>query len=297
MARKKKEDKELAAKAEELAAKELAEKAEKEAEEKRLEEEGLNHFFKGGAKPSDLVQQKKKKNPKDRDVVEFEAKFDVLCAAAVLSKVAAATKKALQGQYVVKTVFTHFKDEMEHTRRQASTFDAVSVTGKTAAQWQYAKKGFGFSADTADILASFGIPFETRQKQIEGWMLNPEIEKNPDLIVKMGKALRKAAETDIPELLAIEEPFIPQEGKKTFTFNDLTIQGIIEKVKDPLIQSALLKEIAGIKLAHASIDGQEVTKNSPPNSNILKKAFEILTQNADLDQILSEIVIEGDGEE
>ena len=261
-------------------------------EEPNYAEAGKNRFFGGGEKPSEIVKKTKKA---DKQTIEFEKKFDLLCAASILAKVATAIRKSLKDEYISSTVFPHFKEEMSHTKRQGQTFEAVSVTGRTAAQWQYRKKGFGFKADIADILRSFDVPYETNVKAIEGWMLNPEISENNALIDKLSDLLERAAQSgDFPELLN-KKVFIPQEGKKSFTFSDLTIQGIVDKCPEE-IQNALLNSIAEIALAKPTLDGQEVSKKCRPTEGLLEKAFSLVTQSDNLDSILAGLEV-GSGDE
>lgn len=262
-------------------------------EQPNYAEAGKNRFFGGGEKPSEIVKKTKKA---DKQTIEFGKKFDLLCAAAILSKVAAAIKKSVKDEYISSTVFPHFKEEMFHTKRQAQTFDGVSESGRTEAQWQYRKKGFGFKADIADILRSFDVPYETNVKAIEGWMLNPEISENNALIDKLSDLLERAAQSgDFPELLN-KKVFIPQEGKKSFTFSDLTIQGIVDKCPEN-IQNALLTAIADIAFAKPTLDGQEVSKKCKPTEGLLEKAFLLVQQSENLDSILAGLEVGSDKDE
>ena len=126
-------------------------------------------------------------------------------------------------------------------------------------------------------------------------MLNPEISENNALIDKLSDLLERAAQSgDFPELLN-KKVFIPQEGKKSFTFSDLTIQGIVDKCPEE-IQNALLNSIAEIALAKPTLDGQEVSKKCRPTEGLLEKAFSLVTQSDNLDSILAGLEV-GSGDE
>jgi len=215
------------------------------------------------AKPSAAKTSKGKM----KKLVSWAAEFEVFTALVIFLNAIKGIKKQMEGEYK-DAAFDLFFEEITQHGVKPESFEATS--GCAASSFQYRKKA-KFAEELAEKLRDYGVPFDTNVKVQEGYIINPDIINDDKLRNRMDKALQGV---DFGGL----QVFIKQDAVVSHSMNDATIPAVITNVKNPAERKIILRGIATLAIAQATLDGQKLSTLKDESKEGAAEQNELITQ-------------------
>lgn len=225
---------------------------------KKEEKAAISEIF-GSNTP--VVQPEKKGKGKDRPKIEMSEEFEDYVAVKLLIKALEGVEKQLDRQFKDTEAFEYFHSELCRTQSQPST--AEGVHGRATAQFQFKKRGHGFSKEVADQLDGHQISYEKTEKIPERYTINPQILEDQELLGKLAVTIKNlGVDYDVIE---------KQEPVYSYQITSETASQIA-KIKDNTIRAELIRSVFSLATAQAKLDGVDA------KGGALEAALEILQE-------------------
>ena len=240
----------------------------KKTKEKKKEIDAISKTF--GKTRKAEAKKKKTSKKSTRKTVDLPKPFEILVADGVLKNAMRNLKAKTKYAAIKKLIFDVY---LQYFTKHGNVAPSMVGQHGDATALFTLRRMTTISEDTASILKKNKIPFDMEDMPMDGYVLNPRIMFDQDLLGKLAIALQEVKELkQFQDLL-----FIEQESLTTYTVNDQTYKKA-SKIKDLKKRKEVLEALTNLSMSQPALDGKNHT-----HASTQQKALKLLAQKGVFD--------------